>query len=123
MTKTTRRLTTFLLTLVAAVTLTSVVGERGTAWAQPTDEILPDDPELKPPPTNDPRERAKEFYMRGRKNYDLGKFKRAVALFTRAYEEFSDGAFLFNIAQSYRQLDDCKQALFFYKRFLSVQKN
>jgi len=116
-----RRITTLLATLLAGSTLAGVAAPH--AWAQPADEIPPDDPELKPPPTNDPRERAKEFYLRGRKNYDLGKFRRAVALFTRAYEEFSDGAFLFNIAQSYRQLDDCKQALFFYKRFLSVQKN
>lgn len=95
----------------------------GAAWAQPADEIKPDDPELVPPNTKDPRDRAKEFYIRGRKNYDLGKFRRAVALFTRAYEELPDGAFLFNIAQAHRQLGDCKSALFFYKRFNSVQKN
>ncbi|MBK9035778.1 MAG: hypothetical protein IPL61_31765 [Myxococcales bacterium] len=91
--------------------------------AQPLDEIKPDDPEMVPPASKDPTERAREFYTRGRKNYDLARFRRAIALFTKAYEELPDGAFLFNIAQSYRQLDDCKQALFYYKRFLSVQKD
>ncbi len=116
-----RRIATLLFTLLAGP-LAAGAGLGGVAWAQPVDEITPDDPEMKPPPTNDPRDRAKEYSIRGRKNYDLGKFRRAVALYTRAYEEYSDGAFLFNIAQSYRQLDECKQSLFFYKRFLSVQK-
>ncbi len=80
-----------------------------TAFAQPT--------------SNDPRERAKHYYAEGRKNYDLGNFTKAVENFKKAYEELPDGAFLFNIAQAYRQLDDCKNALFFYKRFMSVKKD
>ena len=42
-------------------------------------------------------QRAKAFYIRGRKNYDLGRFHRAIALYERAYEEMPDAAFLFNI--------------------------
>lgn len=118
-----RSFATLLFASVAGAVLAGGPSGPSRAWAQPADEIKPDDPELKPPATKDPRERAKEFYVRARKNYDLGKFRRAVALFTRAYEELADPAFLFNIAQSYRQLDDCKQALFFYKRYMSVQKD
>ncbi|MEZ4402327.1 MAG: hypothetical protein R3B06_20045 [Kofleriaceae bacterium] len=110
------RFTMFLAAALAAALAPSL------AFAQPADEIKPDDPELVAPATQDPTARAREFYSRGRKNYDLGKFRRAIALFTRAYEELPNEAFLFNIAQSYRQLDDCKQSLFFYKRFLSVAK-
>lgn len=80
-------------------------------------------PALAQPTSNDPRERAKWFYAEGRKNYDLGNFDKAVENFKKAYEEMPDGAFLFNIAQAYRQLNDCKNALFFYKRFLSVKKD
>lgn len=75
------------------------------------------------PSSTDPKERAKQSYAQGRKDYDLGNFEKAVENFKKAYEEWPDGAFLFNIAQSYRQLDDCRNALFFYKRFLSVKKD
>lgn len=67
--------------------------------------------------------RAKEFYTQGRKDYDLGDFEKAVDNFKKAYAEWDDGAFLFNIAQSYRMLGDCKNALFFYKGFLSRKKD
>ncbi len=80
-------------------------------------------PALAQPTSSEPRERAKYYYLEGRKKYDLGDFQKAVENFKKAYEELPDGAFLFNIAQSYRQLDDCKQSLFFYKRFLSVKKD
>ena len=80
-------------------------------------------PAFAQPTSPEPRERAKYYYAEGRKNYDLGNFEKAVENFKKAYEELPDGAFLFNIAQSYRQLQDCKNALFFYKRFLSVKKD
>ena len=108
--------------LLSAVFAFAVVAP-DDAVAQSNDTIQPNDPELVPPATNDPTERAKAFYMRGRKNYDLGRFRRAIALYERAYEELPDAAFLFNIAQAYRQLDECKDAQFFYKRYLSVAKD
>ncbi|MBP6846074.1 MAG: tetratricopeptide repeat protein, partial [Kofleriaceae bacterium] len=93
--------------LLSTVLAVAVVAP-GDAVAQQSDTIQPNDPELVPPSTNDPTERAKAFYMRGRKNYDLGRFRRAIALYERAYEELPDAAFLFNIAQAHRQLDECK---------------
>jgi hypothetical protein len=58
----------------------------------------------------------------GERAYNLGKFKEAVDLFTQAYEQFPNPAYLFNIAQTYRQSGDCKQAQFFYKRFLALKQ-
>lgn len=67
--------------------------------------------------------KAKQLYEDGEKAYNLGQFDKAIQLFTNAYEEWPEAAFLFNIAQAYRQAGDCKQALFFYKRFLSLKEN
>lgn len=63
---------------------------------------------------------ALALYKKGRIQYDLGNFEQAIDLFKRAYEASPHQSFLFNIAQSYRLMDDCKNALFFYKRYLSV---
>jgi tetratricopeptide (TPR) repeat protein len=67
--------------------------------------------------------KAKQLYDDGEKSYNLGQFDKAIELFTKAYEEWPEPAFLFNIAQAYRQSGNCKQALFFYKRFLSLKEN
>src|SRR5215211_2743036 len=67
------------------------------------------------------RDKAKAYYDDAEKQYNLGKFDTAVDLYTKAYEEWPEPGFLFNIAQAYRQAGNCKQALFFYKRFLSLK--
>jgi hypothetical protein len=67
--------------------------------------------------------KAKQLYDDGEKAYNLGQFDKSIDLFTKAYEEWPEPAFLFNIAQAYRQAGNCKQALFFYKRFLSLKEN
>ena len=66
---------------------------------------------------------AKARYDAGERAYNLGDFAKAIALFKEAYEQLPEPAFLFNVAQAYRQSGDCKQALFFYKRFLSLKEN
>ncbi|HEY5947702.1 MAG TPA: tetratricopeptide repeat protein, partial [Kofleriaceae bacterium] len=68
-------------------------------------------------------ETAKKDFSAGERAYNLGDFTKAVELFKKAYEEWPEPAFLFNIAQTYRQSGDCKQALFFYKRFLALKQN
>ena len=93
----------------------------GSVAAQPADQA--NDPDYQRPAFAAASDRAREYNVRARKAYDLGRFQKSVDLYTKAYEELADGAFLFNIAQSYRQLDNCKQALFFYKRFLAVKKD
>lgn len=66
---------------------------------------------------------ARKDFDAGERAYNLGDFTKAAELFKQAYEEWPEPAFLFNLAQTYRQSGDCKQALFFYKRFLSLKQN
>ncbi len=64
---------------------------------------------------------ARKTYDAGERAYNLGQFDKAVELFKQAYEDWPEPAFLFNIAQTYRQAGNCKQAQFFYKRFLALK--
>ncbi len=66
---------------------------------------------------------ARKRFSEGERAYNLGEFDKAVELFKQAYSEWPEPAFLFNVAQTYRQAGDCKQALFFYKRFLALKQN
>lgn len=65
---------------------------------------------------------AKKNFEAGERAYNLGDFQKAVDLFKQSYDEWPEPAFLFNVAQTYRQLGDCKQAQFFYKRFLALKE-
>ena len=64
---------------------------------------------------------ANDFFKDGQTQYDLGNFNKAIEAFKRAYELDPKAAYIYNVAQSYRQLQDCKNALFFYKRFLALK--
>jgi hypothetical protein len=68
---------------------------------------------------------ADEFYKEGDTQYNLGDFNKAVDAFKQGFAlETNDSkkpAYLYNIAQSYRQAQNCQQALFFYKRFLALK--
>lgn len=68
----------------------------------------------------DSKTEAMTLFKKGRTQYDLGNFDEAVNYFKQAYEVLPHEAFLFNIAQAYRQMGDCKNGLFFYKRYLTV---
>jgi len=65
---------------------------------------------------------ARKLFDEGERAYNLGDFAKASELFRKAYEEWPEPAFLFNLAQTYRQAGDCKQASFFYKRFLALKE-
>jgi hypothetical protein len=65
---------------------------------------------------------ARQNFDAGERAYNLGEFAKAVELFKQAYDQWPEPAFLFNVAQTYRQIGDCKQALFFYKRFISLKE-
>lgn len=65
---------------------------------------------------------ARKNFDEGERAYNLGKFPEAVELFKQAYDQWPEPAFLFNVAQTYRQMGDCKNALFFYKRFLALKE-
>ena len=70
-----------------------------------------------------PEKIAEDEFNKGNTAYNLGKWEEAVDHFTKAYEAWSQPEFLYNIAQSYRQAGNCKQALHFYKRFRSLKEN
>src|SRR5262245_2409318 len=67
------------------------------------------------------KQKALELYNKGRIQFDLGRWEAAIKLFQESYEEYPAPALLFNIAQAYRHSGDCKNALFFYRRFLTVK--
>jgi hypothetical protein len=70
---------------------------------------------------------ADDWYKEGENQYNLGNFEKAVDAFKQAFsletDENRKAAYLFNVAQSYRQANDCKNAYFFYKRFLALKAN
>jgi hypothetical protein len=70
-----------------------------------------------------PKQSADDLYKDGVKQYNLGEFSKAIEQFKAAYALEDKPAYLYNIAQAYRQLGDCKNALFFYRRFLSLKAN
>ena len=69
---------------------------------------------------------ASDWYKEGENQYNLGNFDKAVEAFKQAFtaepNESKKAVYLFNVAQSYRQANDCKNAYFFYKRFLSLKE-
>ncbi|HET7501454.1 MAG TPA: tetratricopeptide repeat protein [Kofleriaceae bacterium] len=66
-----------------------------------------------------------EWYKEGENQYLLGNFDKAIEAFKQAFSLETNAsnraAYLYNIAQAYRQENDCKNALFFYRRFLSLK--
>jgi tetratricopeptide (TPR) repeat protein len=66
---------------------------------------------------------ARERYEKGQAAYNLGRFDEAIAEFEKGYIAKPDPVFLFNIAQSYRQISNFDKAIFFYKRYLGTAKD
>ena len=68
---------------------------------------------------------AGEWYKEGETQYNLGDFDKAAEAFKKGYAletvETKKPAYLYNIAQAYRQANKCKDSVFFYKRFLSLK--
>jgi tetratricopeptide (TPR) repeat protein len=61
---------------------------------------------------------ARDAYREGTRQYDLGDFNSALAAFKKAYLNYEEPAFLFNIAQCHRMLGDKAEAIRFYKVYL-----
>jgi tetratricopeptide (TPR) repeat protein len=61
---------------------------------------------------------AKQLYETASKQYDLRDFANAIDNFKKAYALLPEPLFLFDIAQSYRQLHDCENARSFYKSYI-----
>lgn len=68
-------------------------------------------------------ETAQAHFDRGAKLYNLGHFQEAIGDFEKAYDLDPSPIFLFNIAQSHRQLGNKERALFFYRRYLEQAPN
>jgi tetratricopeptide (TPR) repeat protein len=68
---------------------------------------------------------AKGALQEGEAAYDRGDYPAAIAAFKRAFAldpnfDKSSAAYLYNLAQSYRQMKDCPNAAATYKKFLVV---
>src|SRR5688572_13706765 len=79
-------------------------------------------PSAEAQPTGD-KVKAKALYDKGNVQYNLGRWKEAIDLFTQAYEAYDNPDLLFNIGQAYRQDGNCSRAIFFYKRYLALKPN
>lgn len=68
---------------------------------------------------------ADDWYKEGEVQYNLGNFDKAADAFKQGYAvetaETKKAAYLYNVAQAYRQGKRCKDAVFFYKRYLSLK--
>jgi len=63
---------------------------------------------------------AKRHYVKGDKLFNLGKFEQALEEFEAAYQAKPIPKLLFNIAQAHRNLDHYQQAIFSYRKYLSL---
>jgi tetratricopeptide (TPR) repeat protein len=70
---------------------------------------------------------ADDWYKEGENQFNLGSFDKAIDAFKQAFSletnESKKAVYLYNVAQSYRLSNDCKNALFFYKRFLALKED
>jgi hypothetical protein len=68
---------------------------------------------------------AEDWYKQGETHYNLGEFDKAAEAFKQGFalepNDSKKPAYLYNVAQSYRQGGRCKDAAFFYKRYLSLK--
>src|SRR5690606_3321472 len=68
---------------------------------------------------------ADEWYKEGETQYNLGNFDAAAEAFKQGFavepDESKKAAYLYNVAQAYRQGNRCKDASFFYKRYLVLR--
>lgn len=70
---------------------------------------------------------ADDWYKEGENQYNLGNFDKAIDAFKQGFQletnESKKANYLYNVAQSYRKANDCKNAQFFYRRYLALKDN
>lgn len=64
------------------------------------------------------KEAARKAFVEGTKYYNLNQYADALESFKRAYWNFEDPSFLYNIAQCHRALKHKSEAVEFYKSYL-----
>lgn len=80
------------------------------------------------------KEDAVKWWRQATNHYDLLRYRESIELYKNAYEcaamlppsdkvTKTSANFLFNIAQAYRQLGECKPAIQFYRRYLWKTRN
>jgi tetratricopeptide (TPR) repeat protein len=65
-------------------------------------------------------QQARAHFKKAERAFNLGKFAEALISYQAAFEAKPLPAFVFNIAQCHRNLDDPERALFFYRRYLAL---
>jgi len=65
-------------------------------------------------------EGIRQHYQSGVTHYELSEYDAAIKDFKEAYRLSNDPAYLFNIAQAYRLLRKCTDAMQFYQRYSSA---
>ncbi len=63
---------------------------------------------------------ARVHFERGKTSFEVGEYKKALEEFKAAHVQRPDPAFLYNIAECYRRAGEPRDALVFYRRFLSA---
>lgn len=66
------------------------------------------------------RKLAKKLFRKAKRDFELGRFKKALKGFSSAYELVSHPGLLFNIGQCHRMMKNYKKAVFFYEGYLSA---
>ena len=66
---------------------------------------------------------AKRAFISGMKHFDLGEFNEALGDFKDGYRAKEDPVFLYNIAQCYRALSENRDAVRYYRLYLSRASN
>jgi tetratricopeptide (TPR) repeat protein len=112
-----RRAAAALLALVLLVTGVPRV-EAQPAAETPLDEAPAGSKERGSPAGN---RAARAHFLRAEKAFNLAKFTEALAAYEAAYEVRPLPGLLFNIAQCHRNLGDHERAIFFYRRYLTLE--
>jgi tetratricopeptide (TPR) repeat protein len=63
---------------------------------------------------------ARVHFEKGRTFFQVDEYRKAIDEFKAAHVERPDPAFLYNIAECYRHLGETKDALTYYRRFLTA---
>jgi tetratricopeptide (TPR) repeat protein len=73
-----------------------------------------------PPVAQADTAQARIHFERGRTFFEIDEYRKAIEEFKAAHVEKADPAFLYNIAECYRHLGENREALTYYRRFLSL---
>src|SRR5579872_4509216 len=71
--------------------------------------------------TDESEAQAREHFRAAEIDFNLGKFTEALASYQAAYQAKPLPAFMFNIAQCYRNMGKYERARFFYRRYLTLE--